>query len=375
MATAEDARLLFIIDNDYGEMTLARLFLHGQGLERRTTFMVPPRLYVGNQDSPIRTLVYTSYKDIRREINELRPDIVFFCSGYLFSTHQLLSVPMLEDLITNLQARGCSIVTSDPFWGLMSTPDPVIFAGAKQLTDALPVLRNIVHLYPAPFSDTGIRSLSFFNPRFVDEEFPKLPGSFWKDAGGDATTADARYWVFALTQLDYNIQVEIHSKEGFAGRVVTMLANTFQCGRYPILLAPDSCIWDVEKQLGRADTAVLLPYCPYDQFTRLLINAEYAFYWNAGSASAHLRMVRGLPVFSFDQGHIARCVRAWYQRMIKYYYNGWVPAYLDHDQELRADTLEGLAANYRQAAEKIRANLSRSHTPEETITEVLKKPF
>jgi hypothetical protein len=140
-----------------------------------------------------------------------------------------------------------------------------------------------------------------------------------------------------------------------------------------VLLAPDECLFSVEKRLEGADQAVLLPYCSHSQFLPLLLNAEYVFYWNVGAASAHLRLIRGLPVFSFDQGHIARYVRAWYQRMVKYYFSGWVPPYLDQDEELNSEILQKMALGYMEAANRIRANLATAPRPEELVSNLLKR--
>ena len=44
----DEARLLFVLDNDYGELTTAMFFLHGQALANRATVLLPPRLHTTN---------------------------------------------------------------------------------------------------------------------------------------------------------------------------------------------------------------------------------------------------------------------------------------------------------------------------------------
>src|SRR5262249_49340562 len=133
VVTAEDARLLFIIDNDFGELTMASLFVIGNLWASRTTFLLPPRLFAINHDSlPVRTLPSSSYKDLYREIDDNKPDVVFLFSGYLLPAHQLVSLPILADLVRHVRSLKCAVVTSDPFWGLLADEDSVLQAGPKQ---------------------------------------------------------------------------------------------------------------------------------------------------------------------------------------------------------------------------------------------------
>ena len=121
--SAVDAKLLFIIDNDYGELTMAMFFLEGQELAKRATILLPPRLYATNGDGlGVRTLQYTAYADLTDAIVDESPDLVIIFSAYLLPVHGLLSLQSLVKLIFWLKARGCHVATYDPFWGLMATP-------------------------------------------------------------------------------------------------------------------------------------------------------------------------------------------------------------------------------------------------------------
>ncbi len=372
MTTVENARLLFVIDNDFGELTLAMLFVHGRSLAPRTTMLLPPRLYdLNGEGLPVRTRRYTGYDDLKEAIADESPDVVVLFSGYLLPIHQLVSVSQLKGLTDELREGGSRVVTSDPFWGLLTVPAPRISPQVKALTDPVAVVKELTHLYVIPLEVEGIRSVSFFNPSFVASEIAAVPDEFWSGAGLVEAPGDGGHWLFALTGEDYATQVMESSRAQFAQRVAVMISDTVSAGRCPVLLAPNEFLEDVAPLLGEAHRAVLLPYCAYNLFLALLAHAEYVFYWNAGSTSGHLRMLLKRPQFSFEPGHIARHVEDWLQRSVREYYLGWEPRYLGAETRLHVSSLARMAADYGEAAERIGRQRSRLATPEQVIEQVL----
>lgn len=366
------ARLLFVIDNDFGELNMAMLFVHGRALASRTTLMLPPRLFdVNGGGLPLRTLPYSSCGDLIAAIEAEAPDVVFFFSAYLLPSHRLISVAELERLFRLLRNRGCHLVTSDPFWGLLTVPEPLIHAPFKALIRAAAGLRDLVHLYPAPLDVEGVRSMSFFNPSVVDADIAPVSDAFWATAGVSDASARGGFWLFPLTNEDYKTQTSLLGPEGFAARMVELFEDALGAGRCPVLLAPEACIQEVESRFERTGAAALSPYCDYTLFTSLLVHAEHVFCWNAGSTSGHVRVVRGLSLFSFDEGHVARVVDDWLQQTARHYYGGRHPPRLDGNARLRPDVLAALAAEYRPVADGIRRNLARSPAPEAMVAEVL----
>src|SRR5436190_17935678 len=119
-----DARLLFVLDNDFGELTTAMYLLAGQEFASRSTLMLPDRVYRPNRDSlPVRTQRYEGLQDLLTVVEAEQPEVVVLCSGYLFSTHGTLSLASLEKLVQHLRGAGSRVVTTDPFLGLVSRPD------------------------------------------------------------------------------------------------------------------------------------------------------------------------------------------------------------------------------------------------------------
>jgi len=370
-ATADDARLLFVINNDFGELSLAMLFVHGRGLASRTTVMLPPRLFKLNGGGlPVRTLPYASVDDLTRAIEAEAPDVVIFFSAYLLPAHGLISAAELERLLGVLRNRGCRVATSDPFWGLLTAPAPLP-PRLKSLMNVAAALNDLVHLFLAPMELEGVCCVSFFNPSFVDARVAPIPDAFWHAAGVSRASSHSRFWLFPITGEDYNTQVRLSSKGRFADGVARLLEDALSAGRWPVLLAPAECIRGVASRFQYADAAALIPYCDLHLFTSLLVHAEHVFNWNAGSTSGHVRMLRGLSQFSFDSGHVGRVVEGWLQQTGRHYFCGRHLPGLDQSARLIPENLEERDAAFRPVANDIRRNLARAPTPEAMIARVL----
>jgi hypothetical protein len=407
--TSDNARLLFVVDNDYGELTMVMFFLQGRKLASRTTLLLPPRLYAANHAVlPVRTLPYRSYQELVQTIDSEDPDIVFLFSGYLLALHQLLSIDELGRLVRSLRERGRSVATYDPFWGLMLDP-LTVFADhllndesrrwsmrlemyelaraapvVKTLTQTAAILKELPHVNPAPIKRDKVRTVSFFNPGLL-QTTNRWPGAV--TVGGSAKP-DTRYWLFVLSVEDFEKQKAqrlhrswaagdairpqpLDGRETFAELTFQTLQQTSRAGRRPILLAPEACLEAVRERMENSEMAELVSFCPYDRFIPLLLNAEYVFYWNAISSSCLLRVVNGLPVFYFDRGHVEDGLPLVYKSTVEFFYAGWEPHYLDQENELNAEILEKLTASYKHATARIRANLESASTPEQLVDEIL----
>ena len=128
-STTRSPRLLFLLNNDYGELALAMYFLQGRDLVDSSTVLLPPRLFADNKDTlPCEAREYKSIEDIIRLVDTNKPDIVFLFSGYILPNHELLSLEVMAALVQLLSDRDCKIVTSDPFFGIFSaTRGPAFF--------------------------------------------------------------------------------------------------------------------------------------------------------------------------------------------------------------------------------------------------------
>ena len=379
--SARDAtrRTLFVLDNDYGELTTAMYFLLGQDLAAGATLLLPPRLFVTNADVlPGRTFPYTSVDDVLRAV-DAGPDVVVLCSAYLYALHGILDSEALAHIVHHCRHRGSRIVTTDPFLGLLSEdagpalvtvdmPDeaPPWLRALKTIEDerlgrllgaAEAIVAELPHLYPScPPSVTD--RLSFFNPD-LRCDLPQAP-----------------LWLFVLSSRDYECQLMRHGRDGFAAVLARRFEDASHAGRHPVFVGPHDCVQAVIEYVDRGGGEgigearggiTLLTFCSFTRFSSLLLSAEYAFYWNALSHSMFLRLFNGLPVFLFDRGHLVRNAPPLYARIVEWYYQGWNPIYLDPDRDLRDADLGRLAEEYRRGAAETRARAARLPSPRQLI--------
>ena len=397
MATG-NSRVLFVLDADYGELTTAMCLLLGQGLATRATLLLPPRLFVTNKDVlPGRTHCFGSLDDVMARVDAEPPELVFLCSGYVYSLHELLTLEGLEQLVQVLGERGCRVVTSDPFLGLLSDlgnsttvsldipkEAPPRLRYLKEVVDeqlesqlavSARILEEIPHLYPAyPAADqhttlAAARSVSFFNPRLVRRA---------DEPGGDAPiVAGKPLWLFVIASSDYEVQTMFHGKDRYVDLVVEKLEQALRADRHPVFIGPYDCVQALIHHMASAggrcelEGVTLMTFCPFKHFSALVLSAEYVFYWNMLSHSMFLRLFNGLPVFLFDRGHLVRNVTPLHERIVDWYYQGWDPIYLDQEQALRPEHLKVSASRYREAAIDVNTRMRRSPAPELMIEQLL----
>lgn len=390
-AASSGARTMFVLDSDYGELTTVMFLLFGQEAAARATIVLSERLYVVNRDAlPVNTRAASSVEDIERAIEEERPDIVFLCSGYLFSIHALMSLDALEGLSQFVRKRGARLVTTDPFLGLLdgigttttvsidippNSPPALVRAKEEQDQRLLShfsrsnrILRNAPHLYPTypaaidaePPLDP--RVLSFFNAnlRYGAEE-----------SAARSEPGERPRWLFVLASRDYEAQIMFHGKDHFVGVVIAKIRETLAAGRHPVFVAPYDLVQAVIARMEPTPGVTLLTFCPFKRFLALLADAEFAFYWNVVSHSMLLRLMNGQPVFMFDRGHLVRNVSSLYERIVGWYYQGREPMYLEPDLPLDPGALGTLARSSLHEWEKVAAGFARAPSPAQLLSHIV----
>ena len=391
---AETARMLFILDNDFGELTTVMYLLLGLKRADRIMVQMPERLYEANSEAfPGRTFCYQSVADLEQAVESFSPDIVFLCSGYLYCMHDICSHQALETFVDSLVERGCKLVTADPFLGVLSqapianlisidVPDASdldlpehVFQHlesvkkeqdekiVEQLSGAERILREHLHLYPAHASandsQADARDVAFFNPTLLYNA-PLEPD-------GDTKP----HWLFVLSSTDLEGQLMFEAVHGFREIVVRLLQQALAAGRRPVFIAPEKFIRELARDLREYEDIELLSFCSFTRLVSLLLTAEYAFYWNSVSHTILLRSFNGLPVILFDRGHLVRNVDALYDRVVQWYYQGVQPIYMDHHQPLTQERLEAATAGFAQAAMQMRDGFQRAPDTGSMIQQIL----
>lgn len=401
-------RLLFLLNNDYGELGLTMYFLQGRDLVDSSTVLLPPRLYANNIDTlPCQTHEYQSIEDINDKVEELEPDIVFLFSGYILPNHDLLTLDVMADLVQLLSDKNCKIVTSDPFFAIFSRMDSSTITGPESLrlfeTDLIPdlhweyrvnatwgnlrileqfalasdILKDTIHLYyccPDPQEEPiegSAHTAAFFNPSLIyGENGPDASAVGAQDDSGSQSPEDP-HWLFIIGAVDYELQTHLYPEGAFLDILEAQMNQTLREGRRFIFLAPNEC---VEALIPRAPVSArkdLMNFCGYEKFTSLLLDAEYVFYWNLASYSTFLRVINGLPMFMFDGGHLVRHVKPMAERMAHAYYQNWTPPFLDPHAELKPDVLAELSKDYKDDTDKIVKTLKELPSPEQAVRDLL----
>jgi hypothetical protein len=355
-----EPRLLFIVSADYGELSNALYFLRGGGFAAR--LLLPERLYTANRDSlPVPAERYATAPDILAAAAHEPPDIVFLFSGYLLAFNGILDLPSVRELMRQLRKRGAELVVTDPFLGLLRPvcPSPfnarhpakldAHFAQVAQLMDAA------THLYlVAPDGEPAPRAASFSNP------------VLWSEVR--TSGAGPLQWLFVLAAEDAGAQAHRLGQERFVQLLRARLADAVRAGRRPVLVAPQPLL---DVLAGTVDGLIALSFCAHATFTRLLLEAEYAFYWNPFSNSVPARLVNGRAAFFFDRGHMAHAIPALYELGLRTYYPGTRPSMLALDAALVPGELADLASSQAAGLQQARLRFTSAPTPRELVQRLL----
>ena len=387
-ASPDTGPVLFILDNDFGELTTVLYLVLGQECFRGARLLVPPRLYEKNQDAlPGQLALWTSERDLLETIANLRPRLIVLASAYLLPVHGLLSVEALGRVLEAARRERAMVVTADPFLGLISqwasqglerlisidipaTADAQLVA-AKRGADALlhrelaaveKLVRPLSHLYPShpdlasltPAITDG-RNFGFFNPALL------LPAEL------EAPAEAAPHWMFVISLVDFQTQVMFHGAPRFAAIVRRLLTRAAELGRRAILLGPDALCQLLQPSLPKSERIEVLSFCSFRRALSLLLTAEHCFYWNVLSHTILMQLANGRPAFLFDRGHLVRAVPAIYPRVLAWYYQGSAPLYLDQEVELSLAVLAELKDSHATRRNELLERLRRAPAPSELL--------
>ncbi|HJP03281.1 MAG TPA: hypothetical protein QF764_16075 [Planctomycetota bacterium] len=388
---APSGPLLFVLDEDYGELTTVMMLLIGQELSEQVVLAMPPRLAAQNAGAlGGRTRVFADRAQLERIIEELAPGFVLLCSAHLFGVHGLLCGDDLERLVADLALRGCPWATTDPFLGLLgerevgallsidlppgSPPelrerrraDEALLAGHFRRSARL--CRGVAHLYPAP--DPRERSpadgpphWSFFNPALILD----LPATSADDPVGDG---EHPFWLFVLSSTDLDTQTLFEGPR-FVDLVAGRMLDALAAGRRALLVGPDELLDEVAKRSPAREGLEFLPFCSFENLAALVLAAECAFYWNAVSHSILLRLLNGAPVVLFDRGHLLRNIPDLGERISSRTYQGIEPPHADHRDPLLLQAVSAWSADARAEADRRLQGFRAAPSPQELLNHLL----
>jgi hypothetical protein len=151
------------------------------------------------------------------------------------------------------------------------------------------------------------------------------------------------------------------------------LDQTLQAGRRAVFVAPNECVQKLASRVPVSARKDLLTFCAYEDFNALLLSAEYVFYWNLASYSIFLRVINGLPIFMFDEGHLERHVKPMRERLVSWFYQNWIPPLLNQQEMLDTEVLAELSKDCKQHTRKMLKNLEALPSPEHMIDEFLRR--
>ncbi|WP_298510429.1 hypothetical protein [uncultured Kordia sp.] len=359
----EVPKVLFVLDNDYGELTTIMYLVSGQNYFRKSKVLLSARLYEKNKNIlPQNIDLWTTEEDVLNSLKTYQPDVLVFAAGYLIPVHNLLTNEALERVCQAATDQKIQVVTADPFLGLVSEWSPkglkeIIsidiptgsnehLIGLKRQADqklhtelaaANSFLRAFPHLYPTYTDMKGIaafpsdeKNKSFFNEKLV------IPAELQS-----LSSKDKPHWMFIISEVDFQTQTMHVGAGKFVAMVWNLLTQGANLGRKMIFLGPSALINMLRSMSTTPNENIcLFNFGAFDRVMSLLLTAEYTFYWNVVSHTILIQLWNGKSVILFDKGHLARSVSNLYERVIAWYYQGWEPNYFDQTQKI---TLEGLA--------------------------------
>ena len=374
-------KLLFLLSNDYGELAYALHFTAGSPFE--AVMAAPARLYQANREAQgFRMLPYGSATEVLAIVDREAPDLVLLCSGYLFAINQLFGIDEFAALIGQLRQRGCRLATTDPFLGILSDINPATFSDrhplgptfAEHFRQIFAILKDIIHLYIVdPRGLVGAPSACAFNPGAI------LPPATLAAANRELVRAldlvpEKPRWAFVLSTEDYVAQAGQYGRDDFAANLLDKFRETAAQGRQPILIAPDSCLESIRPAAETIPDLRLLSFFDHETFRALLLEVEFAFYWNILSNSIFNRTINRRPVFFFDRGHLIHALAPMYQRAHRHYYAGVDLPFLDRQIPLDLNRLLAVAQSWDAGMATIVERFRQLPTPEEIVDVLLREP-
>jgi hypothetical protein len=367
-------KLLFVVSNDYGELSTALEFVARGPFE--ALILVPDRLFrANNGELPAACRSYHSVSDVLSAARAQSPDAVFLFSAYLYAVNGLLSVDDVRRLVECLRTLTQIVVTSDPFLGQLFQIDKSTFSDqhpARRLLSEhfallVPILDSVKHLYrvePRPGAAAG--SISFYNPGVVLDATERAERN-QRALQTLGVIPELKRWLFVISAEDYGAGIARWGKASFDVLLARRLKETADAGKQAILIGPQPGIEALRQGTSNPASAVLLEFCDYLTFQSLLCEAEYCFYWNIFSDSIIARVMNRQPVFFFDQGHLVRAMPPFLDVGIKHFYAGHQPPCLDQTAPLSANRLAALAVEEDRALDRARERFAKPPKPDQMI--------
>ncbi|MGV8932433.1 MAG: hypothetical protein ACOH1R_10055 [Luteimonas sp.] len=373
-------KILMIVSRDYGELGNAMYFLERTPLATAPVLMLPGGMKepgLAAKDFDIRR--YDSLKDIQAVVRETEPDAVLLFSGYLLAIGRHFSLLHALQLLLFLRRRGTTVLTSDPFIGMIRSPlsldFSVVLASQPGMGPGLPrivvvllskvlslriylmyrALRDVCHVYPAPIQETSPGrprlQLNYFNP-----ELERASQAQAEIACGKPV------WVFTLSRIDCLIQSRRHGSD-FIEQLAARLIEVAASGRRAVLVGTPELAAQLRPMLPTDADISLRGEESYSLYTTTLMAAEYAFFWNYFSFSIIHRVIASRPVFFFDEGHMVDILPGLSHEGIRSFYGGWRPPLRSLSDPLRAETLAADALDVQTQFAAITARLRSGMTP------------
>lgn len=380
-------RLLFVVTGSYGDLALALSFVTRQAMAAEAAFALPAKLYELNDGTlQFPAYVYRSVKDITRIAGEWGARLVLMFSAYGLPVEGVASPSRVRALVRRLRGTGCEVVTTDPFLGsaaeIQATQIEQMLPAqpgwqwrvrrksrrfARALGEVSGALADVVHLYPTPVSnlphDGRIARVSFFNAAFATlrEDGQPVP----------ELQSVEPIWLILLSDSDWALQQRKSGSDQFSRQLVRLFVQALRAHRIPVFIGPAPLVHRLKSALPAELSAVqLLSFCPHREFMARLVEAEYAFCWNAFSCSIVMRMENCLPAFVFDRGHVAQFSPRIYEDGLRCYFDGWEPEPLDPDG-LDLKSLAEKAERQKQNMARIRRYWEQSPTPDQVVESLL----
>ncbi len=373
-------KTLFILDNDYGELTTILYLIQGQSCFSNSKLVLSPRVFQKNRNVlPERVAMWETEEDLENHLTSFQPDVLVLAAGYLIPVHNLLTNEALERICRLATDQNTTVITADPFLGLLSewsskglnniiSIDIPTDADENlemmkrradlklhtELAGANAYLKDFHHLYPTYTNMEGVdvfrsdeKNRSFFNDQLVIPDELQTPNS-----------ADKPHWVFIISEVDFQTQSMHLGVPKFITIVLELLTQGAKLDRKIIFLGPSSLIEILHASEATAGYDIhLFNFGAYEIVMSLLLTAEYSFYWNVVSHTILIQLWNGRPVILLDKGHLARSIPSLYERVIAWYYQGWEPRYFDQNDPISLEKL----ADYREEHAKQKAALMKAY--------------
>lgn len=383
---AEDLRLLVVVSGDFGELGAALFWL--QGL--RTS--VPPRVLLpavlaraAPTEGGADFRIYEGIDDIRRHLDDFKPDTVLLTTGYLLAINSGLRFFEVISLVRQLERAQTTLLTSDPFLGLPPWPalpdwrdwwrsgllntvaQQVYLVGlACRVWPMRHLMRKTWHVYPAPTQ--RLPSLAHRRHRAYCPAPPPLA-----EVAEPSTANQPPVWLFVLSRVDLAL-VQRLDGAAFVDDLLARLRETVQLGRRAVFIGPAGLAQAIQAHFRDEPRVSAFSTLTHTAYLQWLMAAEWAFFWNVLSFSLMHRVLAGQPVFFFDHGHFTHLFPAVAAAGERLFYGGWRPPVRRLGLAFSLPDMQADAHQTAQAFQAISDSLKRSPTPQEVLTSVRAGP-